>query len=208
MRYLYIDTSSPFLYAGLVEDDNLLAERQKELRENLSKDAIYEIAEMFKEANLSPDDVDKIIVINGPGSFTGIRIGLTIAKVYAWAKEIPITTASSLLAMAISSDNNKIHVPMLDARRDFVYTAIYDENYEEILKPQHIERDKIIEKLKDLSDYEVISNDNFTDITDVNRYKPNILKIVEHLKDKESINPHAANPDYLKLTAAEERINE
>lgn len=208
MIYLYIDTSSEYLYSALSKDNEVLSFKKSKLEHDLSAYALDEISKMFEDAKLSPDDVDKIIVINGPGSFTGIRIGLTIAKVYAWAKEIPITTASSLLAMAISSDNNKIHVPMLDARRDFVYAAIYDENYEEILKAQHIEREKVIEKLKDLSDYEVISNDDFTDLTDVNRYKPNILKIVEYLKDKESINPHAANPDYLKLTAAEERINE
>lgn len=207
MTYLYIDTSSPFLYAGIVEDNKLLAERKKELRENLSKDALFEISEMFKETNLSPDSVDKIIVVNGPGSFTGIRIGLTIAKVYAWSKNIDITTISSLLAMAISSDNNKIHVPVLDARRDFVYTAIYDENYNEILKPIHQEREKLINKLNELSDYEIISNDSFEDLNKVEKYDPNILKIVEITKNKENVNPHAVNPEYLKLTAAEESKN-
>ena len=46
-------------------------------------------------------------MVNGPGSFTGIRIGITIAKVYAWSLNIPITTISSLEAMAISSENEK-----------------------------------------------------------------------------------------------------
>ena len=208
MTYLYIDTSSPFLYAGITEDNKLLAERKKELRENLSKDALYEISEMFNEANLSPDSMDKIIVVNGPGSFTGIRIGLTIAKVYAWSKKIPITAISSLLAMAISSDEIKVHVPLLDARRDFVYTAIYDENYNEILKPIHIEREKLIEKLNEISNYEIISNDSFEDLNNIKKYDPNILKIVENTKNKEDINPHAVNPEYLKLTAAEEKKND
>ena len=207
MTYLYIDTSSPFLYAGIVEDNKLLSERKIELRENLSKDALYEISEMMKEASKSPDSVDKIIVVNGPGSFTGIRIGLTIAKVYAWSKNIPITVISSLLAMAISSEENKVHVPVLDARRDFVYTAIYDENYKEILKPIHIERQKLIEKLSKISNYEIISNDSFEDLDTIEKYDPNILKIVDISKDKEDINPHAVNPEYLKLTAAEENKN-
>ena len=204
MTYLYIDTSSPFLYAGIVEDDKLLSERKEELRENLSKDALYEISEMFNEANKFPDSVDKIIVVNGPGSFTGIRIGITIAKVYAWAKKLKITTCSSLLAMALSSDNKTNHVPVIDARNDFLYAAIYDENNNEILKPAFIEKSKLINELSKLDNYEIITNNTIEDLLDSQKYDPNILKIVEHLKDKEDIDPHAVNPEYLKLTAAEE----
>ena len=82
MRILYVDTSSSYLYAGIVEDDKLLCEVKKEFGTSLSEEALPEIVSLFTKTNLNAKDIDKIIVVNGPGSFTGIRIGITIAKVY------------------------------------------------------------------------------------------------------------------------------
>ena len=205
MIYLYIDTSSDYLYSALSNDNAILSERKVLLQQNLSKDALYEITKMFDEAKLSPDSVDKIIVCNGPGSFTGTRIGMTIAKVYAWSKNIPITTTNSLLAMALSSSNNCIHIPILDARRDYVYTAIYDSNYNEILKPCHILLTELLEKTKSLENYKYISNDEFDNLKDIESYDPDLLKIIKYTKDNDNINPHLVNPEYLKMTAAEEK---
>ncbi len=203
MRILYIDTSSSYLYTSIVENDKLISEIKEEFGQSLSEVALPRIASMFDKNNLSPKDIDKIIVVNGPGSFTGIRIGITIAKIYAWSLNIPITTIYSLEAMAISSKNNIYHVPILNARRGYVYTAIYDENYKEVLKPCHILLTDLQEKLKDIKEYEYISNDEFDEL-DVNSYSPDMVKVVNYFKDKENINPHAVNPEYLKLTEAEE----
>ena len=204
MRYLYIDTSSSYLYTAIVENNEVLSEIKEEYGQSLSEVALPRIASMFEDTKLEPKDIDKIIVVNGPGSFTGIRIGLTIAKVYAWGLNIPITTIYSLEAMAISSNKNTYHVPMINARRGYVFSAIYDENYNEILKPQHIPLTELQDKLKDIDNYEIISNDEFDEIENINSYSPDFLKIVEYFKDKECINPHAVNPEYLKLTEAEE----
>lgn len=204
MKVLYIDTSTSYLYTAIVDDGKLIEEIKEADGQNLSEVALPKIATMFKKSNLKPQDIEKIIVVNGPGSFTGIRIGLTIAKVYAWSLKIPITTIYSLEAMAISSEQEKIHVPIIDARRGFVYSAIYGKNNEVILKPQHIELKKLQEYLKDLKEYEIITNDNFDNIKETVPYNPNLQKIVEHFKDKKEINPHAVNPEYLKLTEAEE----
>lgn len=203
MRILYIDTSSSYLYTSIVENDKLISEIKEEFGQSLSEVALPRIASMFDKNNLSPKDIDKIIVVNGPGSFTGIRIGITIAKIYAWSLNIPITTIYSLEAMAISSKNNTYHVPILNARRGYVYTAIYDENYKEVLKPCHILLTDLQEKLKDIKEYEYISNDEFNEL-DVNSYSPDMVKVVNYFKDKENINFHAVNPEYLKLTEAEE----
>ena len=110
MITLYIDTSSSYLYAGIVKDSNLLVEVQEELGHNLSEVALPKIVEMFDKTNLSAKDINKIIVVNGPGSFTGIRVGLTIAKVFAWSLNIPITTITSLEAMATSINSDKLLV--------------------------------------------------------------------------------------------------
>ncbi len=203
MRILYIDTSSSYLYTSIVENDKVMAEIKEEYGQSLSEVALPRIVSMFEKNNLSPKDIDKIIVVNGPGSFTGIRIGITIAKIYAWSLNIPITTIYSLEAMAISSKEKKYHIPILNARRGYVYTAIYDNEYKEILKPCHILLTDLLEKLKDINDYEFISNDEFDDLELVT-YSPDMVKVVNYFKDKKSINPHAVNPEYLKLTEAEE----
>ena len=208
MKYLYIDTSSSYLYTGIVDNKKLVGEVKEEFGQNLSKITLPKIADLFDKTNISPQDIDKIIVVNGPGSFTGIRIGITVAKVYAWSLNIPITTIYSLEAMAISSKNKTVHVPIINARRGFVFGAIYDEKYNEILKPQHIKLDKLQEHLESISNYEIISNDEFDCFNVVEKYDPDIEKIVNRFCDKESINPHAVNPEYLKLTEAEESKND
>lgn len=204
MKILYIDTSSSFLYTGIVENDKLLYQVKEEYGQSLSEVALPKIALLFEKTKIDPKEIDKIIIVNGPGSFTGIRIGLTIAKVYAWSMNIPITTIYSLEAMAISSKNNKIHVPMINARRGYVFAAIYDKDYKEILKPQHITIEDLSEKLNSIDDYEIISNDKFDSFNKIELYNPDIEKIVNYFKDKEAMNPHAVNPEYLKLTEAEE----
>ena len=204
MRILYIDTSSSFLYTSIYEDGNILDYCNEEYGQSLSEVALPKIVEMFEKNNLSPKDVDKIIVVNGPGSFTGVRIGITIAKVYAWASNIPITTITSLEAMALSSNNDKVHVPIINARRGYVYTAIFNQDMKVLLKPQHIPFTKLQEELKEIDNYEFISNDEFDNDIELVPYSPNYERIINTYKDKKEINPHAINPDYLKLTEAEE----
>lgn len=206
MRILYIDTSSSYLYTAIVEDNKLLGEVKEEFGQSLSEVALPKIVSVFIENNIKPEQIDKIIVVNGPGSFTGIRIGITIAKVYSWSLNIPITTITSLEAMMLSNEKNAYKVPVIDARRQYVFGAIYDSNNRQILKPQHIKIEDLKQEMASLDNYVVITNneDLEEDFDNIEAYNPNILKIVEYFKDKEPINPHAVNPDYLKLTEAEE----
>ncbi len=202
MRVLYIDTSSSYLYTGVVEDGKLLCEVKKELAHNLSKDALPLIADMFEKVGIEPREIDKIIVVNGPGSFTGIRVGLTIAKVYAWSLNIPITTILSLEAMATSSEK-RIKVPIIDALKGNVYAAIYD-GEKEVLTPRHISLEELKKKLEKFDECAIISNDKDILTDDMCSYDPNIVEIVKKYVDKDSINPHLVNPEYLKLSSAEE----
>ncbi len=208
MRSLYIDTSSSFLYSGIIEENKVLAECKKRFDHDLSKEALKEIISLFETANLKPEQIDKIIVVNGPGSFTGIRIGVTIAKVYAWSLNIPITTITSLEAMSISSKNKKVKVPMMNARRGYVFAGAYDNNNKVMIPPQHIKLESLLKKLSEVGEYTVITNDEIEKITNHETYSPDILKIVNLCKDRQNINPHAVNPDYLKLTEAEEKKKE
>lgn len=204
MISLFIDTSLSDVSIALVKDNKLISEIKNSIPGEHSVYVTKYIDDVLKECNLSPKDIDEIIVVNGPGSFTGIRIGITIAKVYAWSLNIPITTISSLEAMMLSSKENKVKVPMIDARRRYVFGAIYDENNNVVLKPQHIKMDDINVELEKLSDYTIITKDELEEYEHKEEYNPDILKIVTYFKDKEPINPHGVNPDYLKLTEAEE----
>ena len=203
MICFYIDTTSNYLYIGLSKDNLLLIERKLNLAHDLSTFALDEVRKMFDEAKIKPNDVDKIIVVNGPGSFTGIRIGVTIAKVFAYLLKKDITTISSLEAMNVSCKDKKLHVPIINARRGYVYGAIYDGD-RTILMEQYI----TLEKLKLIligqkRDYVFISNDKFDDFG-CQSYDPDILKIISEFKDRGSQDPHFVNPVYLKLTEAEE----
>lgn len=203
MRILYIDTSSSYLYAGIVCDNCLVTSFKENLGQDLSRVALPKISSMFESNNLQPKDIDKIIVVNGPGSFTGIRVGLTIAKVYAWSLNIPITTITSLEAMTVSCNYDGPIVSIIDARRDYSYAAIYNKD-KCILKPQHIPNNKIIEILNTLDYYMIITNDDTSLPGEKCSYNPDIESIVNKYVEKESINPHLVNPEYLKLTEAEE----
>lgn len=208
MKTLYIDTTTSYLYSGIAIDGKLAIQVKENLGKKLSVNALKKISEMFAEVNIEPKDIDKIIVVNGPGSFTGIRVGVTIAKTYAYSLNKEITTISSLEAMALSSSSNTAYkVPLIDARRGYVYSGIYSSELESILKEQYTKLDTmrcVVDNLPDSHSY--ITNDDI-DIEKKELYDPNIERIINHFANKESVNAHAVNPIYLKLTEAEENLN-
>ena len=204
MRILYIDTTTSYLYTGIVENDKLLAEIKEDCNRDLSKCALDKISKMIDSLSLKPTDIDKIIVVNGPGSFTGIRIGITIAKTYAWALKLDIIPISALEAMSISYEEDTYHVPVIDARRGYVFAGIYDKDSNIIFEPKHIRIEELDKELEKLDNYTIISNNELEHYNNIVKYDPNISKIVEKVKERESVNPHAVNPEYLKLTEAEE----
>ena len=202
MTLFYIDTTSSYLYTAIVKDNELLIDKKENLGKDLSVYSISIVNDMFNEVHLKPSDIDKIIVVNGPGSFTGIRIGVTLAKIFAWARNIPITTVTSLEAMAKSVKTDKLIVPIINARREACYAAIYDGD-NEILPGSYMTIEKLKMFLVGLNrDYVFVSNDNFS--FETIEYNPDILNIVNSYQNRENINPHMVNPLYLKLTEAEE----
>lgn len=209
MKILYLDTSSSFLYTGLVFDGQLITQIKEKLDKDLSTLALSKISRMFTENKITPDEINKIIVVNGPGSFTGVRIGLTIAKTFAWAKQIPIITISSLEAMALShsKENSKYLVPAIDARRNYVFASIYDnENQAFVMNEQYINLNTLEAALENMpSNIKYITNDNLKINHEIITYDPDILYIVDKVKDRGPVNPHSIDANYLKLTEAEEK---
>lgn len=205
MKILYLDTSSNFLYAGIRDNDCLVDTIIKKLDKDLSSMALLEISKMLEKNNFKPNDIDKIIVVNGPGSFTGVRIGVTIAKIFAWSLSKEITTISSLEAMACSIEEGDYIISAIDARRNFVFAGIYDLDGNCVMKNQYISMDAINVAADNLpGKVAFISNDILKTNFKVYDYIPNIEKIIKIYASKETINPHAVEPEYLKLTEAEE----
>lgn len=204
MITLFIDTSTNTLTVALIKEGIVLEESTVSSSEH-SKQTLPEIEKLFKNNNIEPKSVNKIMVTNGPGSFTGIRIGVTIAKTYAWACNINIVPISTLKAYALSLDNYDYYVPMIDARRGYVYAGIYDKEYNEVMDDTYISLDNLKEKTSNLSNILYISNDNIKDI-EVSNVKLNVQKIYDYYKSEEGINPHALMPNYLKKTEAEEKF--
>lgn len=209
MKTLYIDTTSNYLYSAIVSNCILTDEIKLKLDKDLSVFTLSEISNMIKRNDLTPKDINKIIVVNGPGSFTGIRIGVTIAKTFAYGLDIDITTITSLDAMSLSSNSDATFiVPIIDARRGYVYAGTYDNENNIVFKNQYIKLETLKNVISSLpGKYNIISNDNIADFV-VENYTPNMLKIINKYCEKESIDPHNVNPEYLKLTEAEEKQGE
>lgn len=208
MKILYVDTSSNYLYSGIVIDDSIKCEIKEELGKDLSKVALPKIIKLFDETSIAPQDLDKIMVVIGPGSFTGVRIGVTIAKTIAWSLDIPIVPVSGLTAMALSNPmSDNYSMPLIDARRGYVYGALYDKDMNSVVEDTHIELEELKNKVKNNQPITVITNNDIEISYDVVKYNPDILKIVNYFKGREGANPHLVNPIYLKKTEAEEKAN-
>lgn len=211
MTILYIDTTTNYLYSAISINNQITGEIKAKLDKDLSVFTLPKIKEMLEDNQVDPKEVDKLLVVNGPGSFTGVRIGVTIAKTYAWSLKKKISTVSSLKAMALSAKSECAYkVPFIDARRGYGYAAIYDENHKAVLKEQYMSIEALKCALEHLpGSYTIITNTPIEGLeNNCEEYDPNFAKIVENCKDSVELNPHAVNPNYLKLTEAEEKQKE
>ena len=127
MTYLFIDTANSFIIS-IIKDDKILYYKNDISNSDTSSKVMPILDEAFKNTNLTINDIDKIFVVNGPGSFTGIRVGVTIAKTISYCLNKPLISLSELELLATTSTNSDYIVPIIDARRGYVYGAIYDKN--------------------------------------------------------------------------------
>ena len=128
MKILSIDTSSSICSVAILEDTKIIKEMHNFSEKEHSETLMPMIDELFKTSNLSLDNIGLIACSVGPGSFTGIRIGIATVKAFADAKNIPVVGVNSLEAMAylgVSQKGDGEYVSILDARNDNVYFAIY-----------------------------------------------------------------------------------
>lgn len=191
MITLCMDTSHTWLVIALIKDDKVIGKVQEQCWKKQSEELFPKLIELMDSLNLQPEDIDQIVISKGPGSYTGVRIAMTVAKVFCAMADKPIYTLSTLLLYA-GKKNCRV---VTDARGKRVYTCKFENG-----KALEEERAISIDELE-INDEEVVGDatlvgkeDNWPDIAD------NFLA----LKDEwvKADNVHLVVPEYLKSSAS------
>lgn len=125
MLTLAIDTTTSVCSVALAREGKLLAEITTNIARTHSQRLLPLIDNLFAEAGVRPKDLELLAVTRGPGSFTGLRIGIATVKGLGLALDIPVVGASSLEVLAHNLGGDGLVCPVLNARRNQVYTALY-----------------------------------------------------------------------------------
>lgn len=200
---LFIDTSTSYLSLALLDGEEIFS-KYLLLENSMSENTLKEINNLLKEINKKVNNITKVIAVSGPGSFTGIRIGLSIAKTISYSLNIPLILVSKLELMAIHLKG--LVVPLIFARRGNVYAGIY-QNGNNIFSDRFISIIDLKKELNNYNEYSFISSDIIPDISSV-IYKPDFKLIFNTFKDREETSPFIADALYLKKTKAEEDKND
>ena len=149
MLILAFETSAKAASVALLEGDKLLSESYQNTGMTHSQTLMVMAEDMLKQCGKTAKDVDTVAVAEGPGSFTGVRIGVAAAKGFAWGREIPCYGVSTLEAMVQSLGIYDGYIcPAMDARRSQVYNALFEADRGEITR---IREDRAI-SLDDLAE--------------------------------------------------------
>lgn len=180
---LFIDTHDELITIAIKNQDKIYC-KTKMSEYSHSVFTMPMIEELFKENNFDIKDLEKIIVVNGPGSFTGIRIGLSIAKTMAYALKIDINTISSLKAYLISSNIQEDKMAVIEDNKGY-YICAFDKDNNIILEEQYVEENNY--------KYKTVE------------HKLDIEKIIDYCKKLKSENPHHIKANYVKKIEVENK---
>lgn len=178
MYTLYIDTHGEILVMALLRDGKLLS--SKEIKsEKHTENAVKILDLILRENDIAISNIDLVIVINGPGSFTGVRIGIVIAKTLGFTMSKKVKALTYLEAMAINY-NEDVVVGIKD--RNGVYIGEFNKKHE--LKTDYFYLNN--------KDYENYNKEIIFDS------KINLENIYKYMENKKEVNPHLLNPLYVK----------
>ena len=210
MKVLAFDTSSKALSVALLEEENRLAELTLTIKKNHSITLMPTIEFLMASIDWKPTDLDRIVVAEGPGSYTGLRIAVATAKTLAQTLKIDLVGVSSLLAL-VPEEIEGLAIPVMDARRNHVYAGFYQED--QLVYPEgHLSFEAVLERAK--------GAEKVTFLGEVEAFREQIqealpsAQLVETLPDavrigrlgltKEAVSVHGFVPNYLKRVEAEE----
>lgn len=206
MITLFIDSSRNNLFLALVKDNFVLSKKSVESHSKHSNFLMASIEEILKENKLVINNVNNIVVLNGPGSFTGIRVGVTVAKVLAWALNIKLYMLTTLEALKLHVSDDVV-ISVIKERNDYCYSGIFSK--EETQLGYYKTNDLVFNF--DKKNISIVSFENDTcalelkqkieinnDVTFNQITSYDYLKIVNYAISKEAIDPHVALPVYIK----------
>lgn len=198
MISLFVDTALSYIRIALFRDDDLIDFINEKCDMNMSSLFDVKVRDIFSRNGLDYKDVDKIYTVTGPGSFTGIRVGMTFSKVLAFSLNKKITPISELQVLASSGGG----ASLIDARRGYVYAGVYDSNLDVLIPDKYVLLDDFLNSINDVT---FVSYNSFEH---VNVVEPTIdfLKIILKNKNVNGVDHHVLTPNYLKLTEAEEKL--
>lgn len=207
MKSLLIDTSNKVISLAINDEGINIAEINANVARPHSETLMVYISHLFDYAGMNKSDIDRIIVARGPGSYTGVRIGVTVAKTLAYSLKVELYSVSSLFVLAASSNQQGVVAPLFDARRGNVFAAAYkfnDGKYEEVHAPAHSAFEELKEKLED-EDVTFYGNstEQFKNIKGFSHLTPRISNVERYDEALNSEDVHGLVPEYLRVSEAE-----
>lgn len=143
MNILAMDTSNKALSLGLLQDKELLGQVTLNIKKNHSITLMPAIDFLMNSLDMKPKDLDRIVVAQGPGSYTGLRIAVATAKTLAHTLKIELVGVSSLLAL-VPEQAEGLVIPVMDARRNNVYAGFYQ--FGQVVQPEaHLPLAEVLE---------------------------------------------------------------
>ena len=206
MISLLLDTSNQALSVAVNRDGKMIAEINTNYKKTHSETLVDNIQKVLSIADIKKNHIDRIIVAKGPGSYTGVRIGITVAKMLAKQLNIPIYSVSSLFVLAVSNHITGNAVPLIDARRGHVYGAVYniqEDDYTEVIAPAYIEFSTLA---ADIDEGVFLLNSEEKITIDIDEYTHVTPRISETERYKKALKLEDADqlvPDYLRISEAE-----
>jgi len=210
MKVLAFDTSSKALSLAILEDKQVLAETTINIKKNHSITLMPAIDFLMASLDWTPKDLDRIVVAEGPGSYTGLRIAVATAKTLAHTLNIELIGMSSLLSL-VPRQQEGLLVPLMDARRNNVYAGFY-ENAKPVMPEAHLSFAGVLEKVKDADQVTFVGEvapfvEQIQEQLPQASYQetlPNAANLALWAWDKKADSLHDFVPNYLKRVEAEE----
>lgn len=214
MITLFIDSSKKSLSVAVASKSKLLFVSNVNSYSKHSNFLMKEIENILNKSNLTIYDIDNIVVLNGPGSFTGVRVGVTIAKTLAWALSKELYQLTTLEAMKAGMTEDVV-ISIFPDKDNYSYVGVHNVN-EDVLGYLSIDSDLLKIKNHNITIVCMESN-HFADelnerLSINNNVKLKIMDDYDYLKvidlaiEKGNVNPHLAEPIYLKKIDAEKKF--
>ncbi|MCR5706480.1 MAG: tRNA (adenosine(37)-N6)-threonylcarbamoyltransferase complex dimerization subunit type 1 TsaB [Acholeplasmatales bacterium] len=191
MSKLIVDSSTKTLYIALVDKDKLVEEMYIEGRNDHAKNIVSKIDEILKKNNINIGELEGIYCGVGPGSYTGVRMAVTVGKMVSTNTNVKLYGFSSLYLIASGYDGKTL--PYIDARRGNSFNALYDGM--NIVLPEALRPTE--DTIKENKDYRPISEDMI---------KVDPIKVIKSSTICD--NPHGFVPNYLRETEAERNLHD